>query len=178
MMTETQAAALSAFLRANKGKLHANAYQITGNRPDADELVQITACKLAEHWADMRPEPLNWALTAMQNAWKDERKSARRRLTVSMDARGEDDELALGERLADPAPGPEAHARTLYIAERVREALGGLSARHRQVLAKRGLEALPYAEMARLLDALSGTVKSRIHRAAASARRVMVEDPR
>jgi DNA-directed RNA polymerase specialized sigma24 family protein len=106
MMTETQADALAAFLRANKGKLHANAYQITGNRPDADELVQITACKLAENWADMRPEPLNWALTAMQNAWKDERKSARRRLTVSMDARGEDDELALSERLADPAQAP------------------------------------------------------------------------
>jgi RNA polymerase sigma-70 factor (ECF subfamily) len=74
-------------------------------------------------------------------------------------------EDAVGDELRDEAPpAPEALARD-ELSARVQEALGKLSAAHREVVVLHHLEGLPVAEIAETLGVATGTVKSRLGRA-------------
>ena len=71
---------------------------------------------------------------------------------------------------------PERVLERLESAERVREALGRLDPRDREVLALRYLEELKLAEVAERLDIPLGTAKVRVHRALARMRKELDED--
>ena len=180
MMTERQADALADFLRSHGGNLTARARQLTGNKPDADDLVQDTALRLADSWEnfDGKRSPLPWAMTIMGNVWKDERKSARRRLTVSIDSADPDTEQTLHDMLAHPEPGPELLAKLADLRAYV-NALGVVLKPHQwKILKSLGLEAHKYRQAGERAGIPIGTVRSRAHRAARRAKALIGQDPR
>ncbi|HOE65400.1 MAG TPA: sigma-70 family RNA polymerase sigma factor [Candidatus Hydrogenedentes bacterium] len=67
--------------------------------------------------------------------------------------------------VADPRPGPGAHARRREVESIVEQALEALSPEHREVLVLREMDGLDYATIGRITHCPAGTVKSRIARA-------------
>ena len=68
-------------------------------------------------------------------------------------------------RTPDPAPGPERHAMSSDLLDRVAAAMDELPEHYRVVLWLRDGEDLSYAEIATVLDLPIGTVRSRLARA-------------
>jgi RNA polymerase sigma-70 factor (ECF subfamily) len=73
--------------------------------------------------------------------------------------------------IPDLEPGPGARAATTEVRLRVREAVGALPPRYREVLALRELEGFSYNDIASVLKISIGTVESRLHRARARLKR-------
>ncbi len=76
---------------------------------------------------------------------------------------------------ADPSPGPQERAEGGELRAAVAEALRQLSEDHRQVLILRELRQLSYEEIAAILELDLGTVKSRISRARAALRKILLK---
>ena len=73
----------------------------------------------------------------------------------------------------DPAPSPHETAERRELRQEIRDALQELSPEHRQVLILREIHQLSYEEIGRALSLDAGTVKSRIHRARESLRKIL-----
>ena len=69
------------------------------------------------------------------------------------------------EPMSDPHPGPAESMEKKEIRETVQRALNSLSDDDAAVILLRGLQDVPYEEVARVLEVPVGTVKSRLHRA-------------
>ncbi len=85
----------------------------------------------------------------------------RSRSLTHVDADGEENDL----EIVDLAPGPHEQVDESERGVLLREALSGLSARDREILALRQFQELPDKEIARTLDIPEGTVMSRPHHA-------------
>jgi RNA polymerase sigma-70 factor (ECF subfamily) len=136
--------------------LRAYARFLTGNRHDADDLVQDTALRLLGA-ADRFVPGTNfkaWAFTVMRNRFLNEF-VAKRRDTRPLDAMPE-----------DFAPLLPTQAHGLELADLVRQFMR-LGPEQRSLLALAAGERLPYEEIAAISGCAVGTVKSRVHRARA-----------
>jgi RNA polymerase sigma-70 factor (ECF subfamily) len=78
------------------------------------------------------------------------------------------------EQVVDTAPGPRERAEGRERADLVREALGELTPRYREVLFLVYIEGLLVAEAARQLGLPQGTVKSRLKRGRDALRRILI----
>ena len=77
--------------------------------------------------------------------------------------------------LVDPGQTPEMAAERAQTRKELSEAIGKLSQEHRAALVLRDVHGLPYEEIAQILDVNLNTVKSRIGRARAALRAILLE---
>jgi RNA polymerase sigma-70 factor (ECF subfamily) len=98
---------------------------------------------------------------------------ARRRFAT----RSLDSDEALAERVADPARGPEERAMAGDAGRVLEAALAELPVPFREAVVLRDLEGLAYEEIAEVLGARIGTVRSRIARGRSALREVLTENP-
>jgi RNA polymerase sigma-70 factor (ECF subfamily) len=119
----------------------------------ADDLVQEAMALGLQKVHQLRdPERLNaWLYSILNNCWKQYLRCNRPHEDL--------DE----ERICD-GPGPDSTVGQLQTVTRVRNAVAGLPADQRLVLALVDLEGLAYSEVAVILDIPIGTVMSRLHR--------------
>lgn len=150
------------------------ALALTGDRGEAEELVQETALKALS--ARRVPEPeagfRAWLFRILRNARIDSRRASRRMLPT--------DPAEIAERI-DGAQSLFAAGDALADGMMLRDALARLSPPHREMIALVDVAGFGYAEAAGLLGVPLGTVMSRVSRArAALAREVAdaVVDPR
>ncbi|MCB0894585.1 MAG: SigE family RNA polymerase sigma factor [Nocardioides sp.] len=137
------------FFVARKRSLMRTAYAVLGSWPAAEDAVQTAFTQLYVHWPRIQPGAIDTYArrTVVHTCFRMARQRGRETAT---------------ERLPDqPVAGPEGGVERLDLLE----ALAGLSARDRAVIALRFLDDLPVAEVARVLDLPEGTVKSRTSRA-------------
>jgi RNA polymerase sigma-70 factor (sigma-E family) len=124
---------------------------LTGNRPDAEDLVQASLVKLYRVWPrlDTSSDPDAYVRRIMVNTrlswWRARWRGEVPVPTVPDEPAGED--------------ATERHALGMLIRQR----LASLSPRQRAVLVLRYCEDLPEAEVAALLGCSVGTVKSHAH---------------
>lgn len=85
------------------------------------------------------------------------------------------DDIEARVDVPDPAPAPQETVERRELRQEIRDALQALSPEHRQVLILREIHQLSYDEIGRVLSLDAGTVKSRIHRARESLRKILVE---
>lgn len=85
------------------------------------------------------------------------------------------DDESWGPEPVDGQPGPQEQAEEAELHEAVAAGLRQLSDDHRQVLVLRELRELSYEEIADILDLDLGTVKSRISRARAALRKILLK---
>ncbi|MBS0124862.1 RNA polymerase sigma factor [Thetidibacter halocola] len=138
-------------------KLRRFAWSLTGNRQEADDLVQAACEKALRNEQQYRPGTRldSWMFRIVQTAWIDDRRRARTR-GVGIDP--EDAHLSDHGKAASL---PEAR----LMLERARTAMAALPETQRAVMALVAIEGLSYREAAETLDIPVGTVMSRLARA-------------
>jgi RNA polymerase sigma-70 factor, ECF subfamily len=153
--------------------LYRYAVVLTGNRVDAQDLVQETYVRAMEAYHRLRKDSnvRAWLVTILRNLWFNELRERRRRPQhVAMDG---DDHLAEG--LA--GEGRDAHQmiESEQDTRRVRAAIERLPPDFREILVLREFEELSYQEIATVLRCPAGTVMSRLCRARARLRILLTE---
>jgi RNA polymerase sigma-70 factor (ECF subfamily) len=140
-------------------RLWAFALRISGDRHDAEDLVQRACLRALERAHQLQPDtaPLSWMFSIVHSTWINElrARSVRKRSSMEWD----DDFL---ENIADPVDkSPETqlmHGQIISAVERLPEA-------QRVVMLLVAVEGLSYQEAADVLEVPIGTVMSRLSRA-------------
>jgi RNA polymerase sigma-70 factor (ECF subfamily) len=143
--------------------LYTVAYRLTGNRDDAEDLVQEVLLRVRRGLESYQPGNLEgWLSRIATNLFLDEvRRKKRRPLTIVAD-------------LPDPWVGtdadPEGELARQQLPEHIQRALSALPPDYRAAVVLCDVVGLEYAEIADALGVAVGTVRSRIHRGRALLR--------
>ena len=132
------------------------ALSLTGNRDDADDLLQSTVERVLGRGLPEGADVLRWMFRVARNLWIDEVRSRRVRLVAA----GREPEV---EAAVD---GEDAAIGGLQMRE-IAEAMASLPEEQRALLSLVAVEGLTYREAAEVLEILIGTVMSRLARARA-----------
>lgn len=154
------------FVAARSAALFRTAWLLTGNRQDAQDLVQSALERACRHWDRVAAaeQPEAYVRRILVNSVKDRWFARRRVVEVCFD---------------DARPVPEAGVspyRQVDLRRSIIAALMRLPAGERAVLVLRYYEDLTEAEIARTLNCSAGTVKSQASRGIARLRRLLGPD--
>ncbi len=133
--------------------------RLSGDRELAADLAQETFVKLYQRGA-LPDQPEAWLISVAMNLFRNARSTATRRRRLLTASRAE-------WSMGDPLPEPGQGAETSDSRERIRDALGRLSERDRQILLLRA-EGYAYRDLAAALElheASVGTLLARAKRA-------------
>lgn len=153
--------------------LYGYALMLTRNSVEAEDLVQETYVRALEAQHRLREDSniKGWFFTILRNLWLNQMRKRKSRPTL-VDVDGEDGG-------ADLLPGHTRNSQEILIhqedAARVQVAIGKLSTEFREVILLREFEELSYREIASVLNCPAGTVMSRLERARAKLRTLLVE---
>jgi RNA polymerase sigma-70 factor (ECF subfamily) len=154
--------AFATLLERHYGRIHALAWQLTGNRADADDVAQEVCCALVDKISSFRGDSKfgTWLCGITYNACRDLK---RRRRSL----------WSLGEKLtvlAGLAPKPDG--RDLHDAMWLRSAVGRLKPALRDTVVLVAGQQLTHAEAAEILGIAEATVSWRMH----EVRRLLLAD--
>lgn len=140
-------------------RLYGYARSLSGDGPDAHDLVQETALKALRAATVPRDEPAYraWLFVILRNAWQDQLRRRKRRMEVEEP----------GDNFERIGGATWSHDHSLISTLTVRLSLDQLEAQHREILGLIDVSGFSYAEAAEILDIPLGTVMSRIARARA-----------
>jgi RNA polymerase sigma-70 factor (ECF subfamily) len=168
MVKLTETRAFEGLMQATYRKVYNLAYRLSGNRSDAEDLTQeafFRAYRSFDSYQGDKPFE-NWVLRIVGRLFLDLLRYRRRRVsTVSYDAPlqrdgGEDD--LFFEKAGSETPETALMATELDPA--LESAIKQLPADQRMVVWLADVEGLSYKEIASLIGAPIGTVRSRLHR--------------
>lgn len=156
--------AFTAFVRPHLDKLYRLAFRLTGERDDAQDLVQEVMLKLypqVDRMADI-DEPGTWLGRVLFNRFIDTRRSmaARRLYLVDNSDYSGNPDLARSE-----SPDAEQQAGGELAMRRIQAAIAQLKEDHRIVISLHDVEGYTLAEIAAITGTPLGTLKSRRQRA-------------
>ncbi|MDI9635610.1 RNA polymerase sigma factor [Geitlerinema splendidum] len=154
------------------------AYRLSGNRADAEDLTQeafYRAFRRYESFEGDRPFE-NWIFRIVTRLYLDLKRARRRRVTtVSSDAPirpdGSDDTVTFES--ADSRPTPDQKFFESELSEEMENGLKQLTPEQQKLVWMADVEGVPYVEIAELMEAPVGTIRSRLHRAHKQLRRVI-----
>lgn len=163
------AEAFSGLLVRYRDRIYATLYGLTGDRETSEDLLQEVSIKAHQSIGRFRGDSqfYTWLYRVAVNRWKDWR--------ISMSRRRED----VIEGVFDRTPGTyrtNAEAETGEIRRILSDALEELPEIWREVIVLREIDDLSYEEIAATLSCSIGTVKSRLFRARARLRDILVRD--
>jgi RNA polymerase sigma factor (sigma-70 family) len=140
------------------------AYRLTGNAHDAEDLTQEVFVRVFRSLDTYTPGTFEgWLHRVTTNLFLD---GARRKQRIRFDALS--DERA--SRLRSSSPSPDMAYADMHFEDDVERALATLPPDFRAAVVLCDVEGLTYEEIAEILDAKLGTVRSRIHRGRAQLR--------
>ena len=143
------------------------AYRLTGDRHDAEDLTQEVFVRVFRSLDRYTPGTFEgWLHRITTNLFLDQ---ARRKQRIRFDALS--DERA--SRLASSTLTPEAAVAEQRFDDDVEAALATLPPDFRAAVVLCDVEGLSYEEVAAIMDAKLGTVRSRIHRGRSMLRRAL-----
>ncbi len=143
------------------------AYRLTGNRHDAEDLTQEVFVRVFRSLDTYTPGTFEgWLHRITTNLFLD---GARRKQRIRFDALS--DERAA--RLTSPAPAPELAVADRTFDDDIETALATLPPDFRAAVVLCDVEGLSYEEIAEIMDAKLGTVRSRIHRGRTMLRKAL-----
>ena len=172
------AAEFAQLMREHVPTLYRSAYRWTGAVDRAEDLVQQLLVRLYPRLAELRElDRLRpWALRVMYRIFVDGIRRERASPvqfgaeTASEEAASED------EPWLDPGPGPAELAERELTQERLVRAWERLGEDHRVVLSLHDIEDYSLPELSQIMDIPLGTLKSRLHRARARLRELLVAE--
>jgi RNA polymerase sigma-70 factor (ECF subfamily) len=147
--------------------------RLIANREDTEDIVQAAFITLYRHIREITPteklRPFLYRVT--RNLCYDYLRAYRRSESVSLD----DDiiEVSVSFRADGDQPRPDDVVHWLLLKVEVEEAMERLPELQRQTLILYAEEGLSYAEIAEVMQTSIGTVKSRLHHAKTTLRRLL-----
>lgn len=156
-------------------------YRTLGNAEDAADATQdalLSAFRALKSFNGPAPGLRSWLLRIAVNTCYDQLRRRQRRRAESLDALGATDsesEHSAADRLADPAPGPELHSLGAETARNIQLSIDRLPPDQRLTVILCDVNGLSYDEAAQIMSVELGTVKSRLSRARAQLRVLLVE---
>jgi RNA polymerase sigma-70 factor (sigma-E family) len=162
-LTGEDEAEFSAFAARDGGHLLGFAFLLTGNRHDAEDLVQQALLRTAARWPAARRSPAAYSRTVVLNLAKDRWRVRQRKHAETL--------------CADLTELPSAAdaASTVVDRQLLLRACRLLPLQQRAVLVLRFWEDRSVDETAAVLGCTTGTVKSQTHRALARLREVLAD---
>ena len=170
---EGDAAAFETLFMRYKTPIFAFLLRQCGNRETASDLSQEVFTRLIRSARSFQYQSKfsTWIYTIARNAAVDNARRARHRAHASLEDSHNPDSMKLGDRIANDGPGPDRSA----IAERLRGELAAaietLPSEQREVFLLREYHGMPFQEIAEVVGAKVGTVKSRMRYALEALRR-------
>jgi RNA polymerase sigma-70 factor (ECF subfamily) len=172
-------AAFAALIDAYNRPLYGFLYRLTGNRDDADDLLQEVFVRLVrtidryEH--DGRFEA--WVFRIALNLARDRIRRVRKSPIVPASERGwnDDDDLERQplDQAADDQMTPDERAELTDEMDRLQGALAQLGEAEREVIMLRHFSAMSFGDIARLMGTPLGTALARSHRGLRRLREIM-----
>ena len=166
-----------ALLRPQLNYLYRISYRFTGNKADAEDLVQDLLVKLyprqdeLEKVTHLRP----WLVRVLYRMFVDnERKQKRSPLRLvkkNPDIDADTDDPV--DQIAGTEPDPEQYTRAQILSEHIERALNQLGKDQRAVITLHDIEGYALTELETLLEVPMGTLKSRLHRARGKLRDIL-----
>jgi RNA polymerase sigma-70 factor (ECF subfamily) len=159
-------------------RLYGFALRMTGNREDAEEIVQDAFVRAyralgkmsPEQRAELRLQP--WLYTITLNVTRNRLRS-KRPANVALDALADADALLRGSAVREGPPQPENIVEQRADMALVERALLQLPMHLRAAATLRFIEGRSHPEIAEILNQPIGTVKSHVHRAVRILRRIL-----
>ncbi len=150
------------------------AYRLTGQRHDAEDLVQDVVVKLYPRLEELeaveRPGP--WLNRVLYRQFVDNTRKRARRSDRPFSDFGDPAELQEWmEGEADAATNPEVQVAEAQLRPAIRELLSTLPPDHRTLLLLHDVDNWRLEELSDVLDMPVGTLKSRLHRIRAALRK-------
>ncbi|KJS29808.1 MAG: hypothetical protein VR64_19090 [Desulfatitalea sp. BRH_c12] len=173
MTTEKERSEFETLLCPQFSYLYRVAYRFTGNKAEAEDLIQELLIKLYSRRnelskvSNLRP----WLVRVLYRLFLDgERRQ--KRATLRLIRCGSDPESEdLLDQIPSSEPSPEQYIQRRNLAEHLQQALNQLSKDQRAVITLHDMEGYRLCELETLLEVPLGTLKSRLHRARASLRK-------
>jgi RNA polymerase sigma factor (sigma-70 family) len=157
-------AAYSELVRRLHRKIYALVYNMTSNREDAEDLVQDVFVKAYASLKNFKGDSsfYTWIYRIAVNRTINFVKQRSRRAGVSLDNvdEGVERDPAYLELVARESPFRDATISELQ--KKLNDALQKLSEKHRAVVVLHDIQGIPHDEIARMLGASQGTVRSRL----------------
>ncbi|MFA9477727.1 RNA polymerase sigma factor [Phycisphaerales bacterium AB-hyl4] len=165
--------AMGELLSAYQGRLFNVCLRMLSNRDDAAEVTQEAMLKIVQHIEGFRGKSQlsTWMIRIAMNQATTRLRQRKRRLMLSLDGQRNghahgDQADALRDTLRDERePSPAAGVEKQEQLAQLQQALAKLEADFRAVLVLRDIEGLDYQQIADVVEAPVGTVKSRLFRA-------------
>jgi len=154
----------SALVKAHQETLLAGAIQFTGNRADAEDLLQETLMRAYVGFRRSQEieKPRAWLFKIMRNAYinryyKNKRQPARVSYEEGLDHK-------IDEMFARSSEDPQKKFFSQFLDSEIEEALNSLPEQFRESVILCDISGLTYEEISSVLDCPLGTVRSRISR--------------
>lgn len=175
MTPPTDAGRFEAMVRPHLESMFRLAYRLTGNRTNAEDLVQDVLVKVYPRLTEMtRIGNLGaWLARVLYNQFIDDKRSATRSPIYLAIDNTTDESDVLDSLAADdtrPTQDPAQNMEQDRQQQRIHDAMMKLEEGHRTILLMHDVEGYTFAELGEILDCPVGTLKSRLHRARAALR--------
>lgn len=152
--------------RAHSRFIYTNAYRLTGNHHDAQDLVQEVLLRVRRGLATYRPGNIEaWLSRITTNAFLDRVRHDQRRPSVPV--------ADYHDRVAVGSYGADAELDANNLPEHLQELLASLSPEYRIPVVMKDIFGYSYDEIAERLAIPVGTVRSRIHRGRGQLRKAI-----
>ena len=158
-------AAYDQFVRRYQTRIYSLAYNMTGNKEDAEDMVQDVFVKAFSSLKSFRGTSsfYTWIYRIAVNVCHDLQRSKKSHPTTSIDQENEEGDCFI--QLPDKSPLPDEQAINHELGRTLLYQISQLKPAMREVLILRDLQGLSYEEIAARLGLSEGTVKSRLFRA-------------
>lgn len=170
--------AFQALVEKYQHKVYTIAYRFVGNEADANDLAQEAFIKVYQKLSTFRGESsfLTWLYHITANTCRDELRKRQNKWTVSLDNPGPQpgDGTARVEGVRSTMAGPEEVAVAREVQRNLQMVLNQLPAEQKLILIMREIQGFSYEEIAQQLECSLGTVKSRLSRARAALKDLVV----
>jgi len=170
LVTEAKAGSYEAFeelVNRYEKKIYRLGMNITGNREDAEDVLQETFLKAFEHLADFREDSrfYTWIVRIGVNEALMKLRKRRSEKMVPMDDMVGDDGEVIPREFTDWKPNPEQQLTRAELEDILETAAKALPPTFRAVFFLRDVEELSTEETAEILNLSNGAVKARLFRA-------------
>jgi len=172
MFQSGNAGAFEELFKRYKGPIFTFLIRRCGNRDTASELTQEVFTRVIHRGGTFAHQSRfsTWIYTIARNAAVDHARSSRHRQHASLDQTG-DDHQALSERIPGNLPQPDRGSEAASLRDALAAAIDRLPEDQKEVFILREYHGMPFQEIAQVVDAKVGTVKSRMRYALESLRR-------
>ena len=168
------AAAFNSLMGMHERRMYAVALRMCGNPEDAQDCLQEAMLRIYRAIGGFKAQSSfsTWVYRITMNACLDELRRRKNRPNTSLDGLYD-----AGWSPVDPGATPEKHAMTVDMRRQLQVFIRELPEDMRAAVVLRDVQGYSYEEIAAMLDANVGTIKSRISRAREKLREKIASRP-